>query len=157
MLHALEALARGERTEADRRLDAAEVYLPKWKPDVIARIVRPFMRELDGERGALAASVASLAAEHRWTHRQRIWHQAMYLLGTIDEQAFLGQPNRSQADAEMLVLRAMRREVAGRRAEALADWRAYLAKPTWRRSINLPGALDSLATWRIAALEIQSP
>jgi tetratricopeptide (TPR) repeat protein len=146
----VQACIRGDHDEARRWF--AEPLRPNMRAEecFVHEAVAAFLLA-PGDDGAFADALARMAA-HRWLDAQRIWYLARYLGGDIDDAAFLAQPERLCADARLLISRALRRDRLGQRAEALADYRAYVALPPWRRDIELTGATECFARWRVDQL-----
>jgi hypothetical protein len=120
---------------------------------VFARFVMaPFLHELAGDPGALDRACAETVRSRRWLEGQRPWHDARWLRGELDDAAYLAQPHRGWAEARLALLRAVRAERSGERDAALADYRAYLAIPAWRRSEDLDPIERRFSEWRIAEL-----
>ncbi|MBA2482448.1 MAG: hypothetical protein H0V44_17430 [Planctomycetes bacterium] len=115
-------------------------------------VIVPFLRELSGDRGAMARACADTRSRCRYVYEQHPWYCASYLADVIDEAAFLAQPYGLHARAELLICRAIRQELSGRGTEALADYRAYLALPLWQRSVEVDPTTERFAQWRVVAL-----
>ena len=154
MTLATEAWADGRRDEAARWATIDPRPLDQDdRVHVAARLTLPFLAGADdGDWSAYDAACAALADGERWRLQQRPWHDGAYLVGRIDDQAYLAQPHRLHAAAKLLVRRAMRAERAGDGALALTHWRTYLELPRWRRWLSVDGATDALAAYRVRAL-----
>lgn len=152
------ALERHDPTAAEAALAAAGA--------------RPLARDLDDswfarlvlvdairhrtDPAAFAAAMHALAGRGPGWLAQRPWHAARYLLGAIDEAAFLAQPARDHAPAALLALRGVRAELADDRAAALAAYRAYLALPLHERcwdTVDGDAITDHLLEWRVSELQ----
>jgi hypothetical protein len=72
-------------------------------------------------------------AQRRWWDRQRLYFQAQYLLGAIDDATYLTHPWRYRAPAELQLLKGLRSDAQGDAAAALAGYRAWQATPLWQR------------------------
>nr|MBA3686441.1 hypothetical protein [Planctomycetota bacterium] len=154
----LEAWIAGDRDAGDRRFaEAARCVSPPYRQMIDAAVVVPFLHELDARAGELSRACDEVIAKHRWTYRQRPWHRAMWLAGRIDDAAFLAQTCRMFAGSELLLLKAIRAELAGRSQEALAAWREFIARPPWQRAARLPSFEERLARWRVEELAGKGP
>jgi len=112
----------------------------------------PLMQQLAGDAGALQRSCTVVAAERRWWDRQRLYYQAQYLLGNIDDATYLQHPWRYYAPAELLLMKAIHAEDHGEPATAVANYRAWLALPEWQRDDFPSATWNEFAAWRIASL-----
>lgn len=77
------------------------------------------------------------------------------VLDPAQEPALLAMPWRTEAEAWLLIARALRGELAGKSGEALDAWRAFAALPPLRRLLveHRPSTeVQAFANWRIAAL-----
>ncbi len=151
---AIAAAARGDHAQsallAGRvRSDAGATAACRF----IADFAVPFLSATDaGDWQAFDDACAAVAAGDPWPQQQRPWHDARFLLATIDESAFLAQPHRAYAEANLLIRRAMRAERTGDPEAALADYRAWSALPAWRRSWEVDDALIRFVGLRLIAL-----
>lgn len=109
----------------------------------------PFLLMLEGDRAALDSAYGEIVQNHRLPYAQTLWHDAAFVLGTIDDIAYGHQPHQKELEGRLRLCRAMRAERDGDPA-ALNHYRAYLAMPYWQR----PGdALMLLfARWRVREL-----
>ncbi|MBA2626456.1 MAG: helix-turn-helix domain-containing protein [Gemmatimonadales bacterium] len=149
----LEAFIAGDQEEARARFAVP----PGWefhqqRFHLMHYLVAPFLRELAGERGACAEACAFVLRERRWAYEQLPWHNASYVLGTIDDSRFLAQPHGAFARADLLLCRAMRRERSGDRAAAARDYRAYIDLPRHRRGLRYDPLPGRFAAWRASLL-----
>ncbi|MBA3847032.1 MAG: protein kinase, partial [Planctomycetes bacterium] len=154
MTLSIAAWAAGGRDEAARWATIDPTPLRKDdRVHIAERLTLPFLAGADdGDWGRFDAACTALADGERYELQQRPWHDGAYLAGRIDDQAYLAQPHRLHAAAKLLVRRAMRAERAGDDEQALTHWRAYLDLPRWRRWLNVDGAMDALAAYRVRAL-----
>ncbi|HYE06982.1 MAG TPA: protein kinase [Planctomycetota bacterium] len=104
---------------------------------------------------ALRAGFADLARAGARRNAGAPAFAARYLLGEIDDDAFLAQPTRAWTRSWLGFLRGVKGEVdgdAGAARRAYGDW---LALPAWRRSMHYRGrsaCVELFARWRVAAL-----
>jgi tRNA A-37 threonylcarbamoyl transferase component Bud32 len=154
----LRARRAGAAAEAERwkaMLAALPVDYTRTHAWFASRLMVPFLDRLAGDRDALGpAALARMAEEHRWHWVQRLAYAARYLGGTLDDQAFLAQPDRRDAHGLLLLVRAMRAELAGRPRDAHADWLAWDALPVAQRvqedGLRDP-VIEEFAAWRAQA------
>jgi len=88
-----------------------------------------------------------------WGGRQALVCSAV--LDPAQDAAVLAMPWRSEADAWLLVTRALRAELAQDPAAALKAWQAFATLPTHQRLLDgnfLNLDLESFVSWRLAAL-----
>jgi hypothetical protein len=111
-------------------------------------VMVPFLRELGGERGAMAAHCAEVIATRRWVYMQHPWYCARYLAGEIGEPEFLAQPHNAFAPAHLAICQGVRAELAGDRAAAHAAYRRFLEIPLYRRELDLDAVVDRFVAWR---------
>ena len=128
-----------------RAFDA--VMHDEWR---LRGVVRPALRALldDGWRDFDRSLEAIDQPRHRYADAQQAWHWAARLLGRIDDQRFLAQPNRAFAAADLLLIHALLAERDGRREEARAQWRAWLEMPWCRRAERPDPLWLAFARWR---------
>nr|MBA3709905.1 protein kinase [Planctomycetota bacterium] len=150
----LEAFIRGEAAAADRLFAVPKaIELHQDYFHLAHYVMVPFLAGLAGDRSALDRMRALVESSRRYAYEQKPWYNLRYLTGAIDDQAFLAQSHRRFAAADLLLLRAMRAERDSRPADALADYRAYLALPRWQRSADVDPVLERFVSWRIERLD----
>ncbi len=115
-------------------------------------VIVPFLRELNGEVGAVSSWCTGVVATHRWSLGQHPWHCARYLLGEIGDAEFLAQPHRHFAPGELAICQGVRSELAGDRTAARAAYRRYLDIPLYRRGAEVDPITDRFARWRLEQL-----
>jgi predicted Ser/Thr protein kinase len=116
-------------------------------------VMAPFLREIAGDPGALARASRSVTDRWRWIYGQTAWYYARYLLGEIDDAAFLAQPLHALIGDDLAICRAVRAEVGGDADAALASYRSFLDIPSWRRSIESEPVIERFVRWRLQVLE----
>lgn len=146
------AAAAGRLDEAERLFSALDAEALRQDHFSFAHfVIAPFSAWLQGRRGALADACAHAQALGRYADQQRPWHRAAYLRGEIDSRAFLAQPHRRYAAAELTLLDAVRAEMAGDPAAACRGYSAYLEIPRHLRCDFADPTVDEFATWRSQA------
>jgi hypothetical protein len=158
LLQAVEALARGDREAARTELRAGTARaaaVPDIESGFDVRIIGGFLRELSGETGALDALCIRLIGDgsRRGQEMQVPWMEASLMLGRISADTFFAQPMQQIARPHGLLIQALRAERAGRRDEAVARYREWLALPQLRRGFFIiDPLLERFVPWRIAEL-----
>jgi tRNA A-37 threonylcarbamoyl transferase component Bud32 len=155
----ISAVERHDEAAAADALVAAEganQWLSPWvdQPWFVRYIAVDFVRYRHDLTRFNAAMNALVNRGPGW-QAQRPWHAARYMLGEIDEATYLSQPACGHASAALLLLRAMRAELAGNPAAALTDYRAYLALPLHKRLWDIlegDPVADHFTEWRVAEL-----
>ncbi|MBA3708121.1 MAG: protein kinase [Planctomycetes bacterium] len=120
---------------------------------VLHYVVAPFLHELAGERGAMAAACEDISKRGRYIYQQQPWYHLNYLLGRIDEPEFLAQPLRFFAPACLAFCKGIRSELDGDSQSALAAYRSYLAMPRYLRGESFEATCERFAQWRADQLE----
>ncbi|MBA3686816.1 MAG: hypothetical protein H0W72_16470, partial [Planctomycetes bacterium] len=146
---AMDRLAGGDRTAMADLVPPCATWFD-FGPDY-ARwqlLLVPFLRELQGDEGAFVRACQSARDTCAERYAQVVWHDARYLLGEIDADAWRAQPMRAHLDRRLALLDALLAERAGRTEEALACYRRWLGPhPFGNDPIHL-----RFAQWRIAQL-----
>ncbi|MBA3708503.1 MAG: protein kinase [Planctomycetes bacterium] len=148
----LEAWIAGDRARADQlfavppaaRFHQLDFHLAHW-------VIVPALHELSGDRGALAVASAD-AMERRFCYEQKPWYNARYLTRAIDDAAYLAQPHRQFAAADLLLLKGVLAEISGEPAAASPHYRAWQALPAFRRATDLDPVLERFVAWRVAGI-----
>jgi len=153
----LAALERHDVAAAEAARAAVQDERTHWQGSEswFARFILVEVMRHQGDPAALATAMRALAARGANWLGQRPWHAARYLLGELDDSAYLVQPACGHAPSALLVLRAIRADQAGDRAAALADYRAYLALPLHQRGweeVDGDPITDHFVAWRVAEL-----
>ncbi|MBA3707896.1 MAG: serine/threonine protein kinase [Planctomycetes bacterium] len=115
-----------------------------------ALVIVPFLRELAGDAGAMERTCARVRSGMRYAWRQRPWHNAMFLSGAMDEEAYRRQLYVTELDADLLLCRAVAHERAQEPAAALGDYRAWQELPVHRRASD--PVVRTFISWRIEVL-----
>jgi hypothetical protein len=112
----------------------------------------PFLAELAGDSGAVERMADLFMATRRYVLGQRPWYAIQYLAGRLDDEAFVRQPHRQVAEADLALFAGMRLERAGRSNEAVASYLGYLAMPSWRRGMLIDPITIRFTSWRVGEL-----
>jgi hypothetical protein len=126
-------------------------------------LVGPLLRAFDGEPEALTHAWQSFSPQRRYSYKQQLWHQAAYLAGAIEDSAFLAQPYRLFANDHLLLLRALRDDIAGCAAAAIAGYRAFRQLDTPPIELaadclrNCPAIMELVAMRRRALGDMETP
>lgn len=109
------------------------------------RLIAPLMPLLLGESRQASSALFPLTADRRDGAEQRLWHQAAWLSGMIDDQTFLAQPGESDPTEKLEMLRLLAADLRGD-PNASAGWSAWAStREIWLRSRSVWRAL---ARWR---------
>ncbi|MBA3709150.1 MAG: protein kinase [Planctomycetes bacterium] len=114
-------------------------------------VVVPLLEQCAGDAQAFARAYA-WGREHPFAYGQRPWFNARYLAGEIDRTAYLRQPVRARAPFDLQLLEAVIDDRAGRKADALDKYRAYLAIPSYQRYDLTDPFIEGALAWRIEQL-----
>ena len=149
---AMRWLQLGERARADALIARIAALPPTFgdEGDAHLRLMLPaLLRVFDGESVDLVQTWRDGALARREILSQNLWHLAALVAGQIDEERFLAQPCRRYLPPRLLMARALKAEVDGRKAEALTAYRQTLAaKPT----IAFDKPTRMLLEWRVSCL-----
>ncbi len=129
-------------------MNAREVEFAHWQ-------MVPFLREIEGQPGALAAACSTYASTRRHLHAQRLWHDAALILGMIDSTTFFAQPCRERAEGRFALAAALRAEQHGDPARARRLYEDYLALPVHRKEVS--PAVEVFVQWRLTRLAPTAP
>jgi len=144
------AFLRGDRARfAELRSNAAEQpHGASWEDVWIHRyVLLPLAAELWGERGALERSLRAGLSLDRSFFGERLHYAARYILGEIDQAAFMAQPRRIYLQSQLHVCRAIRAEWRGEQADATREYGAFLALPLVLRNFDWVRNDPLLETW----------
>jgi hypothetical protein len=152
-LRGLQAYLRGDIAGACRLFTAPpRLEFHQYMPFPLEHAVLvPLLEECAGDADAFARADAWSRA-HPFCYQQQPLHYARWLSGEIDDAAFLAQPHRVRAPADLALLIAVRHDRQGRRADAVAAYRAYLVIPTYVRHPFANPFIEGVVTWRIEQL-----
>ncbi|MBA2480286.1 MAG: protein kinase [Planctomycetes bacterium] len=150
----LEAFIAGDRAGAFAWFEAPPtVEFHQNNFETAHYLIVPFLRELDGRKGALDETCRSFLTSKRYISIQRPWHNAMFVLGEIDEAGYLDQPFRLFAKANLLLCTAIRADRDGATRTALDAYRRYLELPEFERGHNPDPVVKRFAQWRVTQLD----
>ncbi len=150
----IEYLVRGERASAMELMAKLTPLQPRFDDSTLAfcHVMLPvIMRVLDGERVDLHEGFRPVL-EHRDVLEQRLWHDASFLSGDIDEAAYLAQPVRHHVETRLAFVTALRADLQGRADEAAAAYARILAP---KKARGLDQILRRLMAWRAGVLGAQ--
>jgi len=128
-------------------------------------LLLPVLEGLGGDTASMARQCRRLAVEHAARMNACLRYEALYLAGDITDSAFLAQPYGWDAQERHLFFKALRDDLAGRREEALAGYRA--CPDPWDNrqlqfifTVTFHQLLDSRTVrqfieWRIKTLDAQ--
>ncbi len=149
----IEALAHGDRGLGQRRFAEAMAIPSSNESTWLNRgLMVPFVTAMDGEPAPLRESLSRLAKD-RYRFEQKPWFQARLLQKAISVEEFLAQPHHLYAEAEAHRTLGMRWELSGDTEQAIAEYRAFLEQPLYRRGAIADPTWEIFARWRIAQLE----
>lgn len=148
---AVGALQRGEAAPAAALASAtsASELSVSSRQALALSVLLPAAWRLSGRDAVTWDALLALAATQQSRLGQRPRHWLQYLAGSIDEAAFLAQPVRLYAPADLLLLRAIRNEGSDPSA-ARTDYHAWLAIPPWQRSETPDPLAERFVHWRLA-------
>ncbi len=154
----LERFIRGDHAGADDLFAVPERVRYRQADFILSHYaIVPFLRHLAGDVRAFERARAEVESRDRWTYGQQPWFISRYLSGSIDEAAYLAQPIRLYAPANLLLLRAILHDRDGRAADAMTDYRSFLALPSHRREWNVDPVPQRFCEWRLEQLGRKSP
>jgi tRNA A-37 threonylcarbamoyl transferase component Bud32 len=134
---ALDRRAAGQVRESDELIadiGRNSLFALSTEGGVFARYLMPAVLAVtEGREHDLRALLDPVIADRRWTDGQQVWYAARLLTGEIDEAAFREQPARRMLEARLTFLRAAAADCRGDHADAIADYRQFLAMPLWQR------------------------
>ncbi len=153
----VEELRRGDLAGAKRDL----APWPFSTPDLCLfdKILYPAFASGRPDGAALQAAAAALAddPEQAWHLQQRPHWYGMLACGRCGRDEYLHQPMRMYIEATCDLILAVRAECAGDRAQAIAQYRAWLAIPPYQVSRFYFPAYGALVHWRLEALAAAQP
>jgi hypothetical protein len=149
--------------EAGRTAEIAKLRPQVTLPRNLARqggwfaglVIGPFIDRQGGDAEAMKRACEQAVADYPLVFSRRPWFLARYVLGQCSEADLLAMPAAYEAPAWLAVGNALRAELAGRPAEALAAYRAFAAMPLHQRLLDrntLDVQVELFVAWRIRAL-----
>ncbi len=167
-LRALHYAATGRLAAATAVLDSARTFYYKHEYQRFSHfLLAPILRALAGDPEALNRTCRSLmqGKEGRLFAR-RLWYEAALLAGEIRDEQFCDQPYKYYCRERMVLLKAIRDDIAGNRADALRQYRAVYEAPhcrhPWIRMVTdvnasvhtlfHSGVVQEFVRWRVEVL-----
>ncbi len=120
-------------------------------------VMVPMLHQLGGQKNRLAEACRQVVETRRYAYEQKPWHYAMYLLGSMDDTAFLAQPHCVYASADLVLCKGVRADSAGDSELALASYRDYLQIPLYRRAKTIDPVINTFVEWRVKSLSEPQP
>lgn len=154
---AVDAFRRGDVAEARAWFLRSDerVFDHRWAHAWMARfIIRPFIEDDSPDRSRFRRALADSRAR-RMMYAQRLWYAASFVLGDLDEAAFMAQPCAGDARAILPLCAGIRAELAGETAAAIRRYASYLAVEPWLRGVEGPDrdpVVEGFAEARLVAL-----
>lgn len=103
-------------------------YSYQWNAQRFSRfLLAPVLRSLDGDTATLYRECRALMENPNQMFSRRLWFEAAYLRGDIDDSAFLAQPCKFRTADRLLLFRAIRADVAGDAVLASQNYAAWLS------------------------------
>jgi hypothetical protein len=130
-LQALREWTQGNHAAADSlRADSTVPFDYLWHEHRFSRfLLGPVLRALEGHTGELYTECNRLRVESTSLYGRRLWYEAGYLAGAVSDEQFVAQPFGFAAPRRLLLLKAIRADILGRKAEARDGYRAWRAQP----------------------------
>jgi hypothetical protein len=113
-------------------------------------LLPPILAALDGREADFHSGMRRVIDGYRWTIAQTVWHDAAFIAGEIDEDAYRAQPYRRCMPARLALVQAIRADCRGEHEAALAAYRRYHATPLYQRMGSR--CTDRFAAWRAKVL-----
>jgi hypothetical protein len=136
-----------------------QVHLPKnlarqggW---FAGMVIGPFIDHLGGDGKAMRAAMERAVVDYAQVFGKRPWYLARFVLGQCSEAELLAMPFTAEAPAWLAVGKALRAELDGKPAEALAAWTSFTELPRSQRLLDgstLDVQVELFAAWRLRAL-----
>ncbi len=149
-MHALGLWRTGSFAAADSVLSAVPAsFQLLWYEHRFTRfLLRPVLHALRADKAGFLAECVRLRNAFPDIYGKRLWFEAGFLADLTAEEQFLGQPFGFGAARRLLFMRAVRDDIAGRRATALTGYRAWLEFPAPELAPEILYDLDRSRTVR---------
>ncbi|MBD3239061.1 MAG: tetratricopeptide repeat protein, partial [Chitinivibrionales bacterium] len=167
MLHlrALHAAVAGQTASVDRIL--ARPHPVNYKSEFGQLrfgvfLLGPITHALTGDSARLVHDCARIMENRQYMYGQRLWYEAAYLSHRVGDKDFLAQPYGFRAPQRLLLVRAIRNDIAGNHPEALRDYQAWAEIPNYPLPEKLSDLRDSetvkqFVQWRLGVCRAAAP
>jgi AraC-like DNA-binding protein len=129
-IEGIRLLALGRDAEGRATLDELPDVLSdeyRWgHSEYQTHLVAPLALSFPGGTDVLERRLRRYVERLRYCFSQKLWYDARYLLGEIDDEQYLEQPNRHHVLGRLSFARAMRADCGGDRDKAAGLYRTYL-------------------------------
>lgn len=127
---ALREWSLGNRAGADSILQNGDsTYSHMWNHLRVSRhLLLPVLHGLAGDTAALALGCQAVLENPIQMYSRRLWFEAAYIAGRIDDSTFLAQPCRYRADSRLVLFRAIRADLNADTRNAVRGYREWLTK-----------------------------
>ncbi len=118
-------------------------------------VIGPFIDHLGGDHDAMRKAMERAVTDYALVFGKRPWFLARFVLGQCSEADVLAMPFASEAPAWLAVGKALRAELDGKPADALAAWKSFVELPRHQRLLDgstLDVQVELFAAWRLRAL-----
>jgi tetratricopeptide (TPR) repeat protein len=118
-------------------------------------VIGPFIDQLAGDHDALTRAMSKAVVDYAQVFSKRPWFLARYVLGQCSNTDLLAMPAAVEGPAWLAVGDALRAEIAGRPADALAAYTTFAELPRHQRLIDgntLDVQVELFVAWRLRAL-----
>ncbi|MBD3243460.1 MAG: protein kinase, partial [Chitinivibrionales bacterium] len=123
-----------------------------------AFLLQPVLAALDGDTAALVRAAGRIEQHNRYSYSQTLFHDAQYLIGAIDDSAFLAQPHGSFVTQRLAFFKGLKADIDGRDQEALqwyrqCDWPPFQEEDHEPIQFMLSPVVQRMAAWRRELIE----
>jgi AraC-like DNA-binding protein len=107
--------------------------------DPLLHFLAPLLRSIDGEKDVLESRCREIVDRFRYCFSQRLWHDAAFVVGKIDSEDYLKQPQQPGVEVRLAFACGMRADCQGRRKEALESYRRFfeLQQCVWEDPLHM--------------------
>ena len=152
----LEKLQKGDKQEAESLLTRIPLIQSPifWWMDrnVMALFLTTVVRGLTGSRDVMRSELETIRDNHRYVDLQRIWHDACFLLGDMDESEYRSQPCQAYLKERLRLARAIASDLHGDTAKAEKDYRNFLTIFQSRINPFLFEDVKLFVGWRLSSI-----
>jgi hypothetical protein len=89
-------------------------------------LLLPVLYGLSGDTARLRQGCQTVMDNPHQVFGRKLWYEAAYLAGAIDDSAFLAQPCRLRLELRLLAMRAIRSDIRGDTTDAVRCYREWL-------------------------------